>query len=239
VPVSALHALIVPVGGATDPVPFGTVARGGSGSVLLFVSSRASETELLRDWVLPHELSHLFVPFVGREHAWFSEGLASYYQEVLRARAGVLSEEQAFSNLTRALRSARNEGTGRPLAEESRDMHQTYAYRAVYWAGAAYFLLVDTELRRRSQSLDHVLSALARGPAPPRGWTLPALLSRLDALAGEPIFTHLADAALTRPFPDVEPTLLALGATAEGDGMQDEAPLASVRRAIFAPQARR
>jgi hypothetical protein len=239
-----LHVILVPVEDAASPVPFGTVTRGGEGSVLLFVSSRASEQELVGDWVLPHELSHLFIPYVPSAHAWFSEGLASYYQEVLRARAGVISAEMALHNLARAMRSAAQEGTGRLLEEESRAMHQTYAYRPVYWGGAAYFLMADVELRRLSQgasSLDSVLTALQRERAHTRSWTLEALVARMDELAGVRVFSQLADVCLARPFPEVEPTLLQLGVPAPGNepSLEDAAPLAAIGRAIFAVQERK
>ena len=115
------------------------------------MSPHATLADLERDWVLPHELSHLFLPYVSREHAWFSEGAATYYQEVLRARGGVISESRRLLNIARSTRSAALEGTGRALREESLVMHETYAFRAVYWAGAAFFLMADVALRRSTQ----------------------------------------------------------------------------------------
>jgi hypothetical protein len=232
-PSSRLQVILAPVSRAMEPVPFGTVARGGDASMVLFVAEQATETQLVRDWVLPHELSHLFVPYVAREHAWFSEGVASYYQEVLRARAGILTESEALQNLARAMRSAAGEGTGRTLAEESRDMHATHAYRPVYWGGAAYFLIADVRLRQETkgaQSLDEVLGALRRDEEQ-ESWSLPALLARMDDLAGRSLFVPLAAASLNRRFPDFEPTLNALGV--EGDALRDDAPLAGLRAAIF------
>jgi hypothetical protein len=231
-PARRLHAIVLPGGSSHEPVPFGAVTRGGTGSVLLFVSEGAALPALARDWVLPHELSHLFVPYVPREHAWFSEGIATYYQEILRARAGVLSASEALLNLADSMLGAAREGTGRPLREESRAMHETFAYRSVYWAGAAYFLIADVALREHSggeRSLDTVLAGLraaveapleskrASDPDP-----LDALLARMDELAGEPLFRPLAEACLARSFPDVEPTLAALGVQVEARGSARE-----------------
>ncbi|MFT3927311.1 MAG: hypothetical protein QM778_32510 [Myxococcales bacterium] len=237
-PAVRLHALVLPAGSETEPVAFGSVTRGGAGSVLLFVSENATLAGLNSDWVLPHELSHLFLPFVAREHAWFSEGLATYYQEVLRARGGVLSEQQALLNIARSTQSAAQEGTGRTLREESRAMHQTYAFRSVYWAGAAFFLMADVALREASQgqrSLDAVLAELRRGEGSEAEMSsLDDLLSRLDRLAGTPVFRRLADECLNRTFPDVAPVLEALGARAEGGWtVVEDARLVSVRQAIF------
>lgn len=237
-PKDGLQVILVPSGPASEPVLFGTVARGGRGSVLLFVSSQATEEELLVDWVLPHELSHLFSPYVGREHAWFTEGVATYYQEVLRARAGLLSESQAFLNLARSMRAAAHEGTGRTLREESRDMYATRAFRPVYWGGAAYFLLADLTLRDRSQgrvSLDSVLAAL-REESPGEAWALQALLARMDELAGMPVFVPLAEACLARPFPEVEPALVRMGLAEDALALRDAAPWEDLRRAILRVQ---
>jgi hypothetical protein len=240
-PAERLQVLAVPSGRGGDAVAFGMVARGGSGSVMLFMSEDAREDALVRDWVLPHELSHLWFPFIERDHAWLSEGLATYLQELLRARSGVLSGEEALSGLAQGMRSARREGTGRDMRDESRSMHETYAYRSVYWAGAAFFLMADVELRKRSagqQSLESVLVALREHESYERTWTADDVLRRLDELAGMSLFVPLSVECLAKPFPDVEPTLAALGLRKgeDGDSLDDAAPLAELRRAMFAPR---
>jgi hypothetical protein len=237
-PAERLQVLAVPSGPSHDPVAFGMVARGGAGSVMLFVADNAREEALVRDWVLPHELSHLWFPFVDRDHAWLSEGLATYLQEVLRARSGVISAEDAFTGLAQGMRSARREGTGRDMRAESRDMNDTYAYRSVYWAGAAFFLMADVELRKRSaghQSLETLLLGLRAHHPYEHTWNADDLLHRLDELAGMAVFMPLAVECLKRPFPDVEPTLAALGLREGKDGavLDDAAPLADIRRALF------
>jgi hypothetical protein len=237
-PATRLHVIVVPGGSDSEPVPFGAVTRGGAGSVLLFVSHGASLPALTRDWVLPHEISHLFLPYVAREHAWFSEGLATYYQEILRARAGVLSESEALFNLARSMRSAKPDPSAPALRSASATMHQTYAFRAVYWAGAAYFLMADVELRRQThgeRSLDSILGDLRGAKAGHQKWELDDLLARMDSLAGVPVFRRLAEHCLTRSFPDVEPTLVALGVSPESAplSIDADAPLRELRSALL------
>jgi len=236
-PCPRAQILIVPSGSSGDPVQFGTVARGGAGSVILFMSSDAKEADLTADWVLPHELSHLLLPYVQREEAWLPEGFATYYQEVLRARAGVRSEQATLEDLWGALTSAREEGTGRSMGDESRAMYSTYAFRAVYWGGAAYFLMADAELRRRSQgamSLDRVIAKLRQRPdRETKTWQARELLEELDRLAGMPVFVALSEVSLARRFPDYEPLLEAMGVRDGGHTLDDGAPLAKVRHAIF------
>jgi predicted metalloprotease with PDZ domain len=166
--------------------------------------------------------------------------VATYYQEVLRARARVLSADEALLTLARSMRSAADEGTGRVLSEESRAMQQTFAYRSVYWAGAAYFLVADVELRRRShgqRSLDSVLAELRKQDSSLPS-SLDAVLARMDELAGMAVFRPLADTCLARTFPEIEPTLTALGVQRPGEPptVASDAPLAAVRAQLFAPQ---
>ena len=237
-PRERLSALIVPSSAQPDPVAFGTIARGGAASVLLLVSANASEPALLADWVLPHELSHLLLPFVDRENAWLSEGFATYYQEVLRARAGTCTELAALQQMATSFRDAAQDEATASLMDESARMQRTHNYRRVYWGGAAYWLKVDVELRRASQghvTVDSVLSQLRRDELRPQVWTGRALIERLDALAQLPVFSQALAAAAALPFPPFEPTLAELGVRGEGASLRldDAAPLAELRHQLF------
>ena len=225
--------------GAPNGEAFGGLSRGGAASVFMRIPTHYDEQKLMSDWVLVHELSHLQLPFVTREDAWLPEGLATYHQEVLRVRAGVQTEKRALSRMLKAMRSAKTQGTGRSLREESRDMHETYAFRAVYWAGAAYFLMADLTLRERTQghkTLDSVLAAQRRMPEQDHVLTGAELLHRLDAAADVPVFMPLAKTLLDRPFPEVEPVFERMGVREDGGQvvLDDAAPLSAIRRAIFA-----
>lgn len=237
-PRERLSALIVPSAAQHEPVAFGMIARGGAASVLLLVSKNASEPSLRADWVLPHELSHLLLPFVDREHAWLSEGFATYYQEVLRARAGTCSELAALQQLADSFRDASRQDPTASVIDESAHMQRTRNYRKVYWGGAAYWLNVDVALRRASQghvSVDSVLAQLRQGELRPQVWTGQALIERLDALAPAPVFSQALSALRVQPFPAFEPTLLELGVRGEGASLRldDAAPLAELRHQLF------
>src|SRR5690606_4452079 len=121
-----------------EPVPLGLARRGGVASVLLLVDETADLAALRADWVAVHELFHLLWPRIERADAWLSEGLATYYQEVLRARHGLISQRDAIQHLVDGLaRGARADG-GLPLGEESARMRATHSYTRVYWSGAAF-----------------------------------------------------------------------------------------------------
>jgi hypothetical protein len=210
---AAITAISLPGRG---PVLFGMAGRGVVPSVLLF-AAEAPGPELIDDWTLVHELAHLAVPYVSAEDAWLSEGLATYYQEVLRARAGSQSAEAAWRAINEGLRRGAAEGTGRTLREESQAMHATRAYTRVYWAGAALALLVDVELRSRGLgSLDERIARVASRRD--RTLSAEALLAELDDVDGTVralTARWLDDVA----FPDVSAAYARLGLSRDGESL--------------------
>lgn len=231
--------LVVPTPFSTSS-PFGVVGRGTMPTVAILVGERATEDRLTRAWVPVHEFSHLATPFIERRDAWLAEGIATYYQEVLRARGGLLSAEDAWANLLDGFERGARDGTGRTLQEESRDMRETAAYRRVYWAGAAIALMADVELRTRSngqRSLDDALARLhaccADGLAP---ISADEAMRRMDA-GGPPIVSSVAQRALgARAFPDVSATLAALGITKTSAGLRFDDEQSALRDAIMRPR---
>lgn len=243
-PRARVSAIVVPSEGGTEPVPFGMVARGGDVSLLLMMSRAASPATLGRDWVLPHELSHLLLPFVEREHAWLSEGFATYCQEVLRARAGLQSERDALRKIVLSLRAVANVASSASLVEASARVHDARGYERVYWGGAALFFKADVALRQRTQghvTLDDVTAQLRQDPRSDEVWEPDALFRRLDLLSGTQVFDAALREATKRSLPDLESTLSQLGVRIVEDDvvLDDAAPLAELRRAVFAPRARR
>ncbi len=159
-PRDRLHFVVKPVNSPASPVAFGMVRRGGGASILLLPSPYASAGALERDWVAVHELSHLWLPRVHLEDRWLSEGIATYLQEVLRARCGLQTGTRAWRRLRDGFDRGRRSGTGRALVNESRNMHRTGAYHRVYWAGAAFALEADARLRAESHGQKSLLTAL-------------------------------------------------------------------------------
>jgi predicted metalloprotease with PDZ domain len=150
----------------------------------------------MADWVLVHELSHLLHPVIDGPDRWLYEGIASYYQNVLRARAGLRSPQWAWNALHAGFeRGIRGTPRGRSLAEVSENMMRDRSFMRVYWSGAAIALLADVELRRRSggaQSLDTALAAFADCCLPAdRSWSARELLQQLDRLTDTTVFMEL------------------------------------------------
>jgi hypothetical protein len=230
----------VPAGSAHghDPVPFGSSWQGGGPALVLLLSEDARAEELPGEWVAVHEMVHLAMPVIDPADAWLSEGFATYYQEVLRARAGRRAPRDAWQELEAGFGRGRRSGGERSLAEESRAMRETHEFHRVYWAGAALALLLDVELRRFSGgrlSLDDAMRHLAKDLGSPRSLSGADVVARVDAWAGRPVFSSIATPALaSASFPPVETAYAWLGVVVD-DGtvsLRDDAPGALHRRAL-------
>jgi len=213
-------------------------------TVAILVGDLATEERLASAWVPVHEFSHLATPFIDRDDAWLSEGIATYYQEVLRARAGLQTAEQAWSNLDDGFSRGDRDGSGRSIAEESRAMSETAAFRRVYWAGAAIALMADLEIRDRSdgeRSLDDALEHLnACCATRDRPMTGQEAIERLDEVEAGAFGTIARRHLGSSEFPRLEVAYRRLGLARSASGemrlLADPEPRA-LRDAVMAPRS--
>lgn len=236
--VPSVQLLVLQTPRRDEPVPWGMVLRGGGPAVMLQVAPDATARELSDDWTATHEFSHLLMPYVRADDTWLREGMAAYYQYVARARAGQYDEREAWEGIMRGFDRGRGDLTGRTLAEDSR--RRRGAYRRLHWSGAAIVLMADAALRADGHAgMDQILSAI-RPDFPPDGVRYGAdeLLAAMDGAAGRPVLVPLSERWLgSRSFPELRPLLAELGIRWDGEqlSLDEDAPLAAVRRAIMAP----
>jgi hypothetical protein len=235
-PVREAQVIVLPTQGSF--FRFGHTGRSGGASILLFMPSDIELASLREDWIAIHEFSHLLHPFVRREDAWLSEGLATYLQEVLRVRAGMLDADSAWRRMYDGAALGRDAPGNLP--SETLRMAHAANYQTVYWAGAAIALMADVELRRRSQgraSLDSALAALAEQPELMQASaSAESLLGALDRASGDSAFRDVAARYLKgRELPDLTELYRELGLREE----RESAPLAWVRDAIMAKRRER
>lgn len=208
------QVLIVPLRGQREAAPWGQVQRGGGAAVHLFVGAEAPRRALIEDWTATHEFAHLLHPHLGSRGRWLSEGLASYYQNVLRARVGVLSPDDAWRRIAQGFARGRAEArsAGLPLEQTSRRLGELRAYMRAYWAGAAFWLEADLELRARGSSLDAVLAGHAACCLSRQvSRRADAWLAELDRIAGRDVFaSRYRRYAAATTFPDTEALLAQL-----------------------------
>jgi hypothetical protein len=187
---------------ASSAVPFARVLRQAPEGVLFYINPDRPLDEFIADWTAYHELAHLFIPYPGMADIWFSEGLASYYQNVLQYRAGLLTAEQARQKLLNGFERGRqdNGNAELTLTELSDVMRERHAYMRVYWSGALYFLETDLTLRSmpadrgQPRSLDAVLGeyggcCLQDG----RQQSGREIAAEFDRIAGSELFVPLYD----------------------------------------------
>ena len=110
----------------------------------------------------------------------------------------------------------------------------------MYWAGAAFWLTVDRDLRRESGGkvgLDTVLSRFRDCCLPAyRAWRPEDFVARLDALAGTTLIAaRYREFAAMRSFPDWNALYADLGVRETGGRMSfdDAARDAAIREAIM------
>jgi hypothetical protein len=226
---------VVPVPGARQVV-FGRVMSLAGASVALLFGDETLAASSREDWVVVHELFHLGCPsFVGEGH-WLEEGLATYYEPVLRERAGWMTEADLWSHfareMPRGLRVA-----GEPLALEERD-----DIDSTYWGGALFALVADVRIRRataNARSLDDVMRAvLAREGDATHTTTVAAFVRIGDEATGTRELADVYESWARRGENiDLGSLWRDLGVrdrrTAPGGAdLQADAPLVAVRRAI-------
>ena len=234
------RAQLIAVPGDRSGPAFGMALRGGGPAVVILLDRHADAATLHDDWTCTHEFLHLGVPRLPPEDAWLFEGLATYYTELTRARAGVISPAQAAQHLLEGFARGRAGAGKHTLRDDSSEMRERHAFYRVYWSGAALAFLTDIAARRAGgTALDSALRSFAECCATSEeAWTAERVLARLDALLGAPRFSEQARAWLDRKeFPAVEATLRALGISPgpHGEALFSPASDAALRDAIFSP----
>lgn len=227
-----------------DPIPWAQVNRGDIDEVEFYVSNDASKAELIANWTSYHELAHLLIPYRGHGDAWFSEGLASYYQNLLPARSGVIDEQTMWQQLHAGFErgQADDQYNGIALHKVSDALRDNGAFMRVYWSGAWYFLAADLQLRQRSkgrQSLDSALDQLNRCCAD-EPLSAPQIVAKLDAITQTSIFSNLfRKMRESTEAPPHFPLYKALGIVIEGPEVKlaGTAEQRALRAAITAPKS--
>lgn len=232
------QVLVIPIGARKRPVVMAQVLRGGGLAAEFYIDETRPLHEFTGDWKATHEFSHMLVPYISSRDRWLSEGLASYYQNVLRARNGRLTETEAWQQLYEGFKRGENGTHGGSLAQATRSGWRSTM--RVYWSGAALMLMADMRLRETSggrQSLDTALKSLSNCCMDNgKTWRARDMFRQLDQLTRTKIFSQLYDEyVLDENFPDMHPTWQSLGINTRHDrvSLYEDAPLASVRSAIM------
>lgn len=180
--------LVILIPSARGGVPFGRVLSLGGPVVTVLVGRRATTLDLYDDWVLVHEFLHLGSPLMRDTGAWLNEGIATFYEPVLRARAGWKAEQDVWREWLSQMPRGMPAMTGIGLENAGRG--------GIYWGGALFVLMAEIESLRASGGKigfsDCLRAVLADGADATLKWPTMKLLDRCDALLGRPVVTSLA-----------------------------------------------
>lgn len=224
----------------SGPVPWGHVDRGNPTNALLVINPDLGYDALISDWTAFHELSHLFIPYQGHGDVWLSEGLATYYQNIIQARSGLFDETRMWEKIASGFQRGSQDRRWRHinLTEVSDNLRETRQYMRVHWSGVLYWLTVDVALRKQGKgTLDDALKQL-KDCCEDRSMSAQAIVNKLDELTDTELFTPLfKEYCVTHTIPDYEPILAELGVKQNkwtgGISLDDNAPLANVRKQMY------
>jgi predicted metalloprotease with PDZ domain len=199
----------------------------------LVVGQHAPRSKLYSDWILVHELFHLGFPSFFEEGKWLDEGLATYYEPIIRVRAGLYTERELWDELAKSMPQG--------LPAYTRDgLESAQDFRGIYWGGALACLEADVEARKRNldRGLEVGLRALRdAGGTASEVWEMRDALDTIDKALGSPTLGRIAALHAERGSPfDLGGLLRDLGVTRTENGaiqLTDSAPLAAVRHAII------
>jgi len=222
-----------------SPVPWGHVERGNPTNLLLVINPDLGYEALIEDWTAFHEISHLLIPYQGWGDVWLSEGLATYYQNIIQARSGLFDEETLWDKLASGLErgSKDQRWTHINLTEVSDNLRETRQYMRVHWSGVLFWLTADIELRKQGKgSLDDALKQLKHCCAD-RSMSARAIVRKLDDIIDLKLFTPLFDQySESHAIPEYQQLLAELGVKKRkwtgGIKLIDDAPLANIRQQI-------
>ena len=234
-PMSSLRIQVVPEDGGG--------VRGGKtwgyrgGFIRVQVGREVTAVQLLDDWVLVHEMTHLALPDVGDGQSWFSEGLAVYVEGVAREQAGNRTQQDVFAEQMRQM------PRGMPQAGDQ-GLDHTHTWGRTYWGGAMFCFMADVEIHRRTGNrlgLQDAMRAVAKASGGlSADWPISRVFATADAAIGTPVLEELYAQMKDRPVtPDLHDLWTKLGVVSDGDTvtLHDDAPLADIRRAIMEPRA--
>ena len=204
--------------------------RGGA-TIRISVGEDATAEDLTSNWVLVHEMVHTAFPSMTG-HEWIEEGLATYVEPLVRARAGLIPGDDIWKWLLWGLPKGVDGMGGRGL-DEAR------SWGATYWGGAVFCFLADVQIRERTgnkKSLDDALRGIVKaGGNVTVSWPIERALEAGDRATGVPVLRELYEKMGKAPMDvDLKDLWKKLGVSSEGGRVvtDDRAPEAAIRKGI-------
>jgi hypothetical protein len=214
-----------------------TWGRDGGGLIKIGLGTKTPPADLNDEWMLTHEMVHLSFPSVADDHHWMEEGLATYVEPIARIQAGQMPAIEMWTDLARDMRK------GVPSPDE-KGLDNTHTWASTYWGGALFCFLADVQIRQQTQNKmglqDALRGILNAGGDIRQDWELEKAFELGDKTVGVPVLTNLYSKMKNDPMPvDLPAMWKQLGVEPEGRTvhLNDDAPLAAIRRALTSPES--
>ena len=213
----------------------GTSYHGENPLITISINRGMTAEFLFDDWVMVHEMVHLSFPPVNRRHNWLLEGLATYVEPIVRVRAGIMKEENAWSWLIKGTPQ------GLPKAGD-KGLDNTPTWGRKYWGGAVFFVLADIEIHKQTNNkfgIEHALRAIQAAGGSMQlenNWEVRKALAIADKATGTKILMTLYEQMKDKPvMTDLATIWRELGVSLKDTNIiyNDAAPLAAIRRSIY------
>jgi hypothetical protein len=226
------RTLVVLEGGHAGSSTRGETIGEGGPSVLLRAGVGLTRAKVRDDWVMTHELIHVVLPSLTRDHMWLTEGIPTYVEPIARTRAGLMAPEQMWKELVEGVPQ------GLPAAGDQ-GLEHTHTWGRTYWGGSLFCLLADVRIREatgNARSFDDAIRGIvATGADVESHWEMSQLLDVGDRATGTHVLAQLyQEQGLASTGVDLPALWRRLGVSVEGGRahFDDAAPLAAVRRGI-------
>jgi hypothetical protein len=211
-PVDRCAIFVSPVAGQGDVV-FGQALSLGGPAIKAFMGTEMKSSDIPQDWVLVHEMVHLGFPTFLNEGRWLGEGVATYYEPILRSRAGHLDGKKVWSWFAEQMPRARTRG--------KRALEGRGDIDSVYWGGAYFLFLADVRIREETggkKSLDDAMRAIfSKDGDATHVWRVADVLRVADEATGTKVLSTLHDEQAVRGVEvDPEAELARIGVTPKG-----------------------
>jgi hypothetical protein len=203
--------------------------------VMINIRPSFDEKTLAEDWVMIHEMVHLAFPPVHRRHQWLLEGLATYVEPIVRVRAGLLSEDDAWKWIIN--------GTPQGLPEAGNlGLDNTPTWGQRYWGGAIFFLVADMRIHQQTNNkygIEHALRAIQRSGGSmqlEQNWKVIKALRTGDKATGTSVLVDLYNEMKDKSvMTDLDAIWKDLGVSRKGNKTiyDNTAKLANLRRSIM------
>jgi hypothetical protein len=233
-PVTRARILVVPIAaerGVLTGTTWGDVG-GFQAFTRMRLGQHTTSEDLLNDWTMTHELTHMAFPSLSDEHHWLEEGIATYVEPIARVQIGTLTPAQIWKDMYRDMRK------GEPGPSDA-GLDRTHTWASTYWGGALFCLMADVNIRKETGNRKGLQDALrgivAAGGTINQDWPITKALAVGDHATGTSVLTTLyKNMGENSKFVDLDDLWKQLGVRVENGNLvlDSAAPLARIREQI-------